>query len=257
MRMSYRVLGILAVLVLVRLPAALAQTGPSPEDTWRLMLLAKYGQTAPLDKFVVVEHAHSGETLTYAHQGDTGWWMCFDDRPHLHMARVEVVNTAQRKAEFSWISRGPEPSRVMPFGASEEQRISTLAIFDPGSKELGAVPAEASTLPNGTLTVTVHAGSEVLRYELDLKSYLPVRLTVSLPYHKLFANTPDLPPGSMTSSVTEMRDYRPTDGGGNQPLSIKLRGIPFAVRFESKPHFGAGMFALPIDPSFQSPNSWQ
>ena len=257
MRVSFHVLGILAVRLPFWLPAALAQTGPTPEETWQLMLSAKYGQTATLSKFVVVEHSHSGETLTYAYQAGVGWWMYFDNRPHLHMARVEVVSTAQHKAEFRWISRGPEPSTVVPYELSEEQRISTLAIFDPGSKELGAVPVDTSILPNGMLTVTVHAGSEVLQYELNRTSHLPMRLTVSLPYHKLFLDSPDLPPGSMTSSVIEMRNYRTTDGGGNQPLSITLRGTSLAVHFEVKPEFGAGIFALPIGPSSQDPNSWK
>lgn len=257
MRTNCRVLGIQAILHSFWLPAALAQTGPTPEDTWRLMLSAKYGRTEPLSKFVVVERARSGETLTYAHRAGTGWWMCFDNRPRLHMARLEVVNTAQREAQFSWISRGPEPSRVLPFAASEEQRTLTLAIFDPGSAELGAVPSDASVLPNGTLVVTVHAGSEILRYELDRVSHLPTQITVSIPYHKLFLRSPDREPGAMTSSVLKMGNYAISDGGGNQPRSINLRGTNFTIEFQAGPKFPDGLFSLPIEDLFQTPDAWR
>lgn len=234
-----------------------AQTPLNAGETWQRMLSAKYEETARPSGFTVVERARSGQTLTYAHQEGKGWWMCFDDRPSPSGARVEVDDIANGRAEASWITHGLQPSRAANLQGSEEQRTMTLAIFNPGSQELGAVPVEASTTSSGAETVTVQAGREMLRYELDSASHLPVRIEIRVPYHKLFPKGPDLPPGAMTSTTVELRTYVMSDGDGRQPSSIILRGVTYSVQFEANPQFPASLFSLPISPSFQTPDAWR
>ena len=249
---------LILLIATVRAQVAVPQARPDPEaqSAWLHMLKSKGLRTMHLSTFVVKESAHSPEILTFAHSESLGWWICLDNRPTVLEANVEVVQIHKGKAAVASITHKSEISKSVSLEISDSHRIRVLAIYDPGSSELNAVPTTLSHASAHQDVLTLTSGEKVLRFYIDTDTYLPVRFELDVPYRKLSSKSKELGPNAKTTLSFVLSKYQLVDGV-EEPTLIKNGSVPYEVEFDANPRLPDTLFQIPIPEGVQRADAWR